>query len=63
MYIHIGHQSRPVSRTSAELPVEGEYEYDYVIVPAPHVARVNPSEGAEGSNISLSTNISYNVII
>lgn len=66
--IRIGHQDRPVSETNAdsELQVEEAYEYDYIIVPPPphvHVAHANQSGRAEESNISLSTNISYNVVI
>ena len=64
--ILIGHHSRPVSGTNAELPAEVEYEY---IAPPPHVHAVqmsrdtvNQSERPEGSSIPLSANESYNAI-
>lgn len=59
----IGHRSEPISGTSAEPPVEEDYEYDYIVDPPLHAARVNQSERAEGPSIPLSANISYNVVI
>ena len=50
-------------RTSNEFPTEEEHDYDYVIVSPSHMARANPPRRVEGSNIPLSVNISYNVII